>query len=375
MPVLPSSPPPCLAAARPPAPRTALLALLAALALAPSAFAQAPMGAPPAPPEPPKQIVADVLIQGCRMVPSENVKNQLTTRVGREYVPETLQEDVRRLYAGRQFANVRADVRDLGRNRVTIIVVVQEYSSMVEKVAFLNNHALSNDDLEGIAGVRPGTPLNPQANRLACAAIVRRLNEEGRPFASCTLLRGAHLADREVVFNIDEGPKVRVRDIRFTGNTFVRAAVLETHIQSARKFLGLPISGTYNAALAESDVHELTKYYRAFGFLDVRMNREVAYTHDAGEVTLVFHINEGVRYQVAASPIVLGVRPTSAAALEAFIKVKAGDYYDENKINADTGRVRDWFGYRGYDVRVTAVPVFLPDRPGFVAVHYEVKGK
>jgi outer membrane protein assembly factor BamA len=368
MPALLLPRPPRLPTATPGASQAAALALLAGLALAPAAVAQAP-------PEPPKWIVSDIIIQGSRQVPTENIKNQMRTRVGKEYVPETLQEDVRTLFATRQFANVLADVRDDGRNRVKIYVHIKDYPSVVQKVTYLNSHVLSNDDLDGITGVRRGTPLNPQANRIACGNIVKRLNEEGRPFASCNLVKGGDPADTEVVFNVNEGPRARVRDIRFTGNTFVRAGVLETHIQSTRRFLGLPIGGTYNPALAESDLHELIKYYRAFGYLDVRISRELTCSPDGSEVTLTFHIQEGVRYRVAGTPRILGVRPTTAAALEAIVKVKAGALYDERILKVDTAHIRDYFGYRGYDVRVTAVPVFLPDRPGIVAVHYEVHGK
>ena len=34
-------------------------------------------------------------------------------------------------------------------------------------------------------------PCNPYANKVACQRIVQRYNEEGRPYAACTLLAGA----------------------------------------------------------------------------------------------------------------------------------------------------------------------------------------
>jgi outer membrane protein assembly complex protein YaeT len=323
---------------------------------------------------PEKVIVSDVIIQGNRNVPSEFIKNQLKTRVGREYVPETLQEDVRSLFASRQFGNVWSDVLKDGPNRVKVIVYIRDYPTSVEKVTYRGNHNLSNDELEQITGIRKGAPLNPLANKVACRRIIGRYNEDGRPFASCELLKGGEPGDTEVVFNIFEGPKVRVRDISFTGNTFVSGPVLAQHVNSSRQFLGIPgLGGTFNKMMAENDVHELIKYYRAFGYHDVKVNLEPIYSGDGREVSIVFHISEGVRYRVADTPHVVGVKSVSREALEAIGKMKAGEFYDQAKIDRDTARICDYIGYGGRKTTAMAIPVYSPEQPGMVQVNYEVR--
>jgi outer membrane protein assembly complex protein YaeT len=350
--------------------------VLVGLGLAAVAVAQAPPAGPAAAtPEPGKWIVSDVIIKGSTQVPTENIKNQLRTRVGKEYVPETLQEDIRGLFSTKQFANVWADKVEDGPGRVKIYVYIKDYPSVVQKVTYLNSHVFSNDDLDGITGVRKGMPLNPLANRIACGNIVKRLNEEGRPFASCNLVKGGEPGDTEVVFNVNEGPKVRVRDILFTGNTFVTSGVLRNRINSSRMFLHLPLGGTYNPGMAEADVHDLIKYYRANGYHDVRVNRELVYSPDGKEVTLIFHIVEGVRYRLSNSPQVLGVKSVTHEALEALSKVKADEYYNEPQITGDTTRIKNYIGYTGRDARVTPIPVYSQDKPGMVAVNYEVEEK
>ena len=48
--------------------------------------------------------------------------------------------------------------------------------------------------------------------------------------------------------------------------------------------------GQYNAGLLEHDVGELIRYYRGFGYHDVRVSREVIYAPDSRSVRVVFHI-------------------------------------------------------------------------------------
>jgi outer membrane protein assembly complex protein YaeT len=344
--------------------------LASLLAVERGALAQAP--AAPTPAE--KVLVSDVIIQGNRTVPSEYIKNQMKTRVGKEYVPETLQDDIRGLFATRQFGNVWSDVVKEGANRVKVFVYIRDYPTTVEKVTYRGNHNLSNDDLETITGIRKGSPLNPMANKIACRRIIQRYNEDGRPFASCELLKGGEPGDTEVAFNIFEGSKVRVHDISFTGNTFVSGPVLAQRINSSQQFLHIPgLGGTFNKLMAENDVHELIKYYRAFGYHDVKVNLEPIYSGDGSEVSLVFHIQEGVRYRVADTPHVVGVKTAAPEALEAIGKMKAGEFYDQAKIEGDTKRITDYIGYKGVKADIQPIPVFSPEHPGIVNVNYEVK--
>ena len=71
-------------------------------------------GVPADQPAPEKVIVSDVIISGSQLAPIEEIKNQLKTRVGKEYISETLQEDVRTLYVTKQFGNVWASTQEDG---------------------------------------------------------------------------------------------------------------------------------------------------------------------------------------------------------------------------------------------------------------------
>ncbi len=317
-------------------------------------------------------VVSDVIIQGNRVVSTENIKVQLKTRPGSEYSPAVVEEDVRTLYNTRQFGNVRADLRDDGPGRVRVYFLIRDYPQTVEKVTYQGAKHLSEDDLKGITEIREGQPLNPLQNRYACRRIVARLNEDGRPFASCQLLKGGEPGDTEVVFQITEGPQVTIRDIRFEGNTFVSGAVLNTHVQSSKEILHL-FGGKYNAAMVEADVAELEKYYRSFGFHDVKVSRELQWDPDGRYVVLVFHISEGLRYKVKDIPQVIGARSVPHEQLEALSMVKAASWYDQRVIDGDVQRIRDYFGYSGQDVHVEANPVWSKDVPGLCTVQYQLE--
>src|SRR4051794_37716440 len=63
-------------------------------------------------------VVSDVIIRGNRLVSTDWIRDQMKTGAGKEFVPSTLQEDIRALYKTGQFGSLYADKREDGPGRV-----------------------------------------------------------------------------------------------------------------------------------------------------------------------------------------------------------------------------------------------------------------
>jgi outer membrane protein assembly complex protein YaeT len=358
--------------------RAFALAGLVLVAAAGLALAQTAPPSSVAPPPAPaaKVMVADVVIQGTRAVSEHTVMSYLRTRPNTEYNPDVVQDDARALVATKQFAEVRVDNRNLPDGRVVVTFTLRDHISTIQKIEYQGAKHMKDEDLNTLTGLHLDAPLNVTVNRLACQAIIKRYNEQGRPFADCYLLKGDKPGDSEVVFNITEGPVVKISDIDFTGNTFVSGAVLRTHINSSKKILGL-FGGDLNKEMVEQDVAKLVEYYRNFGFHDVRVSYELQYLPDGRNAVLVFHITEGVRYRLKEKPTISekGVRYATREQLEQLCKANALDWYDGSKLKQGSTAMENFIGYQGVQAHVEAVPVFSPDEPGLVTVHYEIDEK
>jgi outer membrane protein assembly factor BamA len=119
---------------------------------------------------------------------------------------------------------------------------------------------------------------------------------------------------------------VSVKDVTFTGNTFVDAAKLKDMVVVAKakqtalraehaavndwvkngaKGLppgAIPLVLTYDLADADADVAKLEDYYRRYGFLQVHVAREVVFDKEFRATGVVFHITEGERYYLLERP-------------------------------------------------------------------------
>src|ERR1700677_2390436 len=118
---------------------------------------------------------------------------------------------------------------------------VQE-AGTVEEVVFRHAKHISQKDLDEMtASVKKGLPMNPAANKEAARAIQDYLKyQKGRYWANVMLEVGAEPTDRRVVFNISEGPVLRVRSTQFVGGeSLAGPARLRTQIKTSRAILGM----------------------------------------------------------------------------------------------------------------------------------------
>jgi outer membrane protein insertion porin family len=295
--------------------------------------------------------VGDVVIHGCRTISPEQVKQFLKTRPGREYNSAVVEDDLRRLADTRWFRTFHPVRLQTGPDgRVTVHFIVEEHPSVVREVVYKNAHHARPDDLDGVTGIKRGAPLNPAQNVRACYEIQDYYRKKGRLFAACHLEEGKNPGDQRVVFNITEGPVVAIRKIRFTGNdTLASSPRLKTQIDSRKAFLGGLLGGKFNPAVIDHDVLKLEEYYKANGYLDARVTREVVLNDDLRTVDVIFHIHEGSRYKVQ-DVLVEGTKAIDRDIVRQIVRVKQGDVYSEPAVEGDLRNITDLYGYRGYGI-------------------------
>ncbi len=326
------------------------------------------------PAKPGKVLISEVIIHGNQLMSAEQIKVRLRTQAGNEYNPAVVDEDVRELYNTNQFGNITTFHQEDGAGKARIYFCVREMPNTVQKVTFLGAKHIKPEELQNITGVQPGMPLNPILNRHGCQRIIDKYAEMGRPFSDCQLIKGGDRSDTEVVYQITEGKKVKVHDIRFTGNSFVSRTQLMTQLRSSANWFHQP-GCTYHKQLVESEIGELYKYYRSFGYQDVVISLETQRSADSREVTLIFHIQEGGRYKLQGMPVIYGAKDIPYDQMTALSILKPGDYFDQSKISASARAIADYIRsirQGAADVRVDPVPVWLLDRPEICNVRYEV---
>jgi outer membrane protein insertion porin family len=318
------------------------------------------------------KIISEVITVNNYIRKKEDILAIMLTRPGTAYEAATAQEDVRRLQGTKWFVpgSVQINTLDEKDGRVKVFVYLNELRSTVEDIQFLGAQHLGKNELQTLAGVRKGEPMNTFQNIMGRNNILKKYHEEeGRTYATVELIEGGLPTDTRVIYQIVEGPVVKVDGVEFRGAVRAIPGRLREQIVNKPE-LGF-IAPKFKPFTLDIDRLKLIEYYHSLGFLGVQITPEVVHTADVGKVIIVYHIVEGIQYVVASKQIE-GNKSFDTATLESKTELQPGDPYDRRKAELDIKRMKDYMGERGYQTVVEQRLYEVPGQPGLVQVHYEV---
>jgi outer membrane protein assembly factor BamA len=319
-------------------------------------------------------VVANVFFEGAQHLPVEKAMLYVHTKPGREYSNAIAYDDINRLAASGLCRPLTVRTVPTDDGRVNVVFVIHEFRKVVREVVFKHAKHVNVKDLEGVTRVRRGMPFNRDVHQTACYDIQDYLRQQGFYFANVSLEEGGDERHDRVVFNITEGPKVRVRSVDFVGqNELATGPRLRTQIDTSRAFLGT-WGGTFNPKMVESDVFKIEEYYRNNGYQKVRVSRELKFSDDFQYVDIVYHIQEGDRFRVQDVNIA-GSKFFAPAELASVVQAKKGEFYNKGTTARDAANLMDYVGWRGYQSDVKEIVTEVPDMPNVVRVLYQVEDR
>ena len=217
--------------------------------------------------------IADIVIEGNDTIETSAIRKLVHSPVGRPPAEQQIREDVRALYSTRWFFSVEPRYRRNDTGLVLVFRVIER--PMVEKVEYRGNERIKTKYLEKLTGLREGSPFDVSVNREAIRRIEEHYKSKGFPYTKVNLLKGNQREDRQVIFDINEGPKVIVGAVKFDGNESFSTALLKTKLTQKPALFGLAFLGKYKPELLPDDVSSLKQYYHSLGYFDAEIEKEV----------------------------------------------------------------------------------------------------
>ncbi len=267
-----------------------------------------------------------IVVRGLRRIDRKQVLDQSGLVPGKVLGYRDVQRAIQALYASGQYDDVRV-TQDTARGRQLLIVQVHERPILV-KWAVRGVNRVSEGSVRDKAQLAEGRPLDPAAVTRARGRIDSLYRADGYYLAQVKVvpIYENDSSRVRVIFDVDEGRRVAVAQVRVHGNTHFPMDQLVGRMKTRPEGFWWFRSGEYDDEKLRTDVQErLPKFYGDKGYVDFQVLGDSLIVNDTtGKATLLVRVSEGEPYRVGAFEIV-GNRRFSTEELQQLFPFKGGD--------------------------------------------------
>ncbi|MDV5823015.1 outer membrane protein assembly factor BamA [Sphingobium naphthae] len=309
--------------------------------------ATAPAAAPAAAPTmAPQGTIRAITVTGTQRLEPDTVLSYTKLRMGQPFSQESLDQALRDLYETELFADVQI------RNDNGALTVEVKENPVINRIVLEGNKRLKDDKIRPEIKLAPRQIYTRSKVRADVARIVELYRRQGR-FAATIEPKMVQLDQNrvDIVFEISEGPKSKVRQINIIGNDkFSDGELRSEMVTKQSRWFRIFSSGTsYDPDRLAYDQQKLRQFYLTEGYADFRVISAVAeLTPDKQDFIITYVVEEGDRYKFGDVKVESDIRDLSGENLTKRLPMKTGDWYNAKLVEDTVDTLSETAGLFGY---------------------------
>jgi outer membrane protein insertion porin family len=217
---------------------------------------------------------------------------------------EEIRQAITRLWALRIFSDIQIHVESQVESGVYLLIKVKEHPRL-ERIELVGNDEIDKDDIMKKIPLIKGQIVTPQEVNRIIKSVKKLYEEEGlltTEITPETVVEDSARPNRVVLkLTIDEGPTVKVAEIRFEGNEEFGDGDLRGEMEETKEKVWWMFwrSAKFDAKKYEEDKKLIIKYYRKHGYIDAEiLSDSLWYDDSRRRLHILITLNEGQRYKV-----------------------------------------------------------------------------
>ncbi|HXS76985.1 MAG TPA: outer membrane protein assembly factor BamA, partial [Terracidiphilus sp.] len=276
------------------------------------------------------QTASSIVVEGSRRVEADTIRSYFKPGPGGRIGPEQEDEALKALIATGLFSDVRINHAG-GR----IVVTVVE-NPVINRVAFEGNKKAKDEQLSAEVQSKPRGTLSRPTVQADVQRIIEIYHRTGR-FDVSVDPKIIELPNNRVdlVFEIREGDKTGIKDIRFVGTKAYSSSRLKEVVKTSESNIlsFLQTTDIYDPDRVEADRDLLRRFYLKHGYADVRIVSAIGEYDPAKKGFVVtYTIDEGAQYRVGTVEVISNVHAIDPAGLRSQLKLGQGSVYNADLV-------------------------------------------
>lgn len=297
-------------------------------------------------------------VQGNRRIETATILAKIQTKEGSIFSPAQVKDDIKALYQLGHFEDVQVRTEGFEQG-LKVIFWVQE-KPLIREITLEGNEELTTERLKEIITLLPRTAFNLQLIQENAEKIRLKYQDSGYFHAVVVpVIVDLRSGDKNVVYYIEEGEKIRLTDIVISGNKALKTSQIKEVMKNQEwwMFSFMGDSGTLRTEDLRTDADAIRDIYYNHGYIQVQVSDPVIeehpyteHTHEflgypetyvtKNEVTIRFDIKEGDQFRVE-SVTLKGNEIIKTQELLDDVKLKRGDIFSREAMRKDVARIID----------------------------------
>ena len=331
-----------------------------------------------------------IQVQGNKRIETATILAKIKTKEGDIFSPSVVREDIKVLYQLGHFEDVQVKTEGF-EDGLKVIFSVKE-KPLIREITFEGNEEYSTEKLKEGLTLLPRTAFNMQLINDNAEKIRIKYQDDGFYDAIVVpVVTELRSGDRNIVFTIEEGSKVRLEDVIITGNKDISSTEIKDALknQEHRFFYLFGRNGTLRMEELKDDIETIRNIYYNKGYIQVIIDEPVIepkmYTFREcyfwgpqvtitrkSELIMRINVKEGDQFRVGSVTLTGNSLLTDEDLLKE-IKLSKGDIFSREMLRQDVGRIMDRYDSIARPF-ANVIPQFNIDQDKkTVAIHIEIQ--
>ncbi len=288
--------------------------------------------------------IQTINVTGSQRIEPDTVRSYIRLRPGARYTVETLDDALRDLLETELFADVQ--IRD---DRGNLTIEIKE-NPVINRIILEGAKRLKEEKIRPEIKLAPRQIFTRSKARADVARIIELYQRQGR-FAATVEPKMVTLDQNrvDIVFEINEGDKSKVRQINIIGNQKFSDGKLrgEMATKQSRFYRFFSSNDGYDPDRLAYDQSKMRQFYLTNGYADFRVVSAAAeLTPDKKDFIVTYVVEEGDRYKFGEVSIESELRDFKPN--ERLVPTKKGNWYDAKMVEDTVESLTESAGLFGY---------------------------
>jgi outer membrane protein insertion porin family len=310
---------------------------------------------------------------GNKKIGDDTIRAKITSKIGDILSKEGIEKDIKVLHGLGYFDDVRIEVEPF-EGGVKLLYILKEKPTIVG-IDFQGNEELKTDELKEKTSLTAGSIADHSLIMDNVDHLVSYYQSEGYWHVNILpVIREVSDEAVAVTFQIDEGPKVKIKKITIEGNESISTKDIKKVMKTRKRwfFSFITGSGYYRKDEIRDDLTRIKELYHSRGFIQAKIfEPELSLGPDRKKLFVRISVSEGEQYSVGEISF-SGNSVFGSTELFVHIETSSGKIFNRTVLRDDIDRILELYTEKGYAMADIAPRIDINRKGLLININFSV---